>query len=129
MEKHAETECFFFDILQNTHPSPPFHQNTEHRFQIDPFLDRSLMSSPQYCRSRHNPGLARKNPQDDGCQGANLIEEDKQGTPPEPLIDDTELISLDEWMAFLDAIPDEIWTSKFSNTRHINAANGISWRI
>lgn len=83
------------------------------------------MSIPQYCRSRHNPGLARKNPQDDGCQGANLIEEDKQGTPPEPLIDNTELISLDEWKAFLDAIPDEIWTSKFSNTRHINAANGI----
>ena len=84
------------------------------------------MSIPQYCRSRHNPGLARKKPQDDGCLDVKLAEEDKQGTPPpESPIEDSPVLSFEDWKAFLDKIPDDIWTSKFSSTKHINADKGI----
>ena len=80
--------------------------------------------SVTYSRALHNPKLPHKAPPKPPVRSTSdlpiPVEVQPQGQP-----NDAPLILLDEWKAFLDTIPDDIWASKFSSSRHINAANGV----
>tara|TARA_B100000073_G_C23693489_1_gene557389 strand:- start:853 stop:1398 length:546 start_codon:yes stop_codon:yes gene_type:complete len=80
--------------------------------------------SVTYSRALHNPKLSHKAPPKPPERSTSdlpiPVESQLQGQG-----NDAPLISLEDWKAFLDKIPDDIWTSKFSSTRHINADKGI----